>query len=334
MKSKSDKRNILDDSVSSILFFQRLFPSANSILVRGNRPILIDPGFQTDLSETEQLISNAGVPPSQVALIVNTHYHSDHVGGNHGFQTHWHTPIAASAIDARLINDRDRDACAAEWLGQPVEPYRVDQALMPGDVLSTGAVDLEVIAAPGHTLGHIVLFARESGVLIAGDTFHADDVAWLNVFREGAAAIYRMMDTLDRLAALPLKRSYSGHGAPCETPIHTIDAARRRYEKWIHDPQKIGWHACKRIFTYALMLEDGMIRPEIERYLLRANWFYDYARFVFDQSPAEFVQPLLDECTRSGGAEWRGDKLYARAPYVAPPRGYADSAKPPKDWDR
>ena len=72
-----------------IIFFERKFPSANMILIKDELPILIDTGFGSDVKETEQLIKEAGVSPEELHLIVNTHYHSDHAGGNFHFQKNY-----------------------------------------------------------------------------------------------------------------------------------------------------------------------------------------------------------------------------------------------------
>jgi len=122
------------------------------VLIRGEHPILVDTGFGGNLPETENLLRGAGVPPEELALIVNTHYHCDHVGGKSGLQRRYGTPIAAHRWDADLINRRDREVCSAEWLDQPVEPYRVDRPLSGGDEIETGSVSLQVLHTPGHTL--------------------------------------------------------------------------------------------------------------------------------------------------------------------------------------
>ena len=47
----------------SIIFWQRIFPSANMTLILGEKPILIDTGFGSDFPETCQLLDSVGVPP-------------------------------------------------------------------------------------------------------------------------------------------------------------------------------------------------------------------------------------------------------------------------------
>src|SRR5579875_3923092 len=85
-------------------FFERPYPSANMVLIRGKHPILVDTGFGSDLGITEQMIREAGVAPERLSLIVNTHYHVDHTGGNHGLQQQYHVPIAAHCWEAVLVN--------------------------------------------------------------------------------------------------------------------------------------------------------------------------------------------------------------------------------------
>lgn len=316
-------------------FFQRDFPSANMLLVGGPRPILIDSGFGSDLTETERLLRAAGTPPEALQVIVNTHYHADHVGGNHGLQARYGLAVATHRTEGRLINQRDPEACNATWLNQPVEPYMVDQLLEAGDILDTGAVQLEVIPTPGHTLGHIALYARAEQVMIWGDVAHADDVSWINIFREGAGAMHRLMDTLEMLVRLPIKQAFSGHGPAIADPQAAISAALKRYERWLLDPQKIGWHACKRIFAYALMIYPDMTEAGVRDYLLkRSPWFIDYSRYSFHCEPEAFIQPLVDELLRSGAAEWRAGTLVACTPHNIPAPHWPTAPTSLHNWPR
>ncbi len=305
-----------------LTFLERRFPSANSVLLHGERPILVDTGFGSDIAETQALIGAAGVPPEKIALIVNTHYHSDHVGGNHFFQNRFGTPIAAHRWDASLVNRRDREACTAAWLDQPIESYTVQQVLSEGDELSTGSVTLRVLHTPAHTLGHIALYEPHEQVLLCGDVLQRDDVAWLNPFREGAGTLERSIEVLERFAVMSIRVAYSGHGAVIDEPKTAIEAALKRYRSWLTEPEKMAWHGAKRIFAYALMLRDGLQEADVEPYLLECLWLLDFSRHIFNQAPAIFAENLLTEIVRSGAAEWRsevdGKRLVARTPYIAP----------------
>jgi hydroxyacylglutathione hydrolase len=164
------------------------------VVIAGDEPVLVDTGYGSDLARTEELLAESGIGPADLSLLVNTHHHSDHVGGNAGLQGAHGAPVAAHRWEAQMVNRRDPEACSARWLDQPVEPYRVDVPLSEGDQIDAGGVRLEVLHTPGHTLGHLSLWEPEERVLILGDAAHADDVAWINPYREGEGAIGRAME--------------------------------------------------------------------------------------------------------------------------------------------
>jgi hydroxyacylglutathione hydrolase len=321
-------------SLDWLHFFERTFPSANIVLVRGPRPLLIDTGFGSDVQETECLSREAGIPPQSLSLIVNTHYHSDHIGGNSRLQQRYGLPIAAHRWDAALVNQRDREACGAEWLNQAVEPYQVNRPLSEGDEIDTGRIILQVLHTPGYTLGHISLYVPSEQVLFCGDVIHRDDVAWINTFLEGPDALQRAIMTLDRVARLPLRCVYSGHGPAMDQPLVAIDSARRRYEKWLNEPEKVAWHACKRIFAYALMIYNGLPADNVAPYLLEQVWFRDYAHHVFECNPADFIGPLIYEMLRSKAAAWQEGQLVALTPCRPLPSAWALGPTRPRDWPK
>jgi len=83
--------------------------------------------------------------------IYNTHHHGDHVGGNLELKQKTSCKIFASADDKLRIPG-------------------VDKALKHGDKIKLGEHTVNVIATPGHTLGHIVYHFTENNSLFCGDT--------------------------------------------------------------------------------------------------------------------------------------------------------------------
>ena len=315
-----------------IQFFQRAYPSANSVLLLGHRPVLVDTGFGADAPELEAWLMSKGVPPATLSLIINTHSHCDHAGGNHALQRQHHLAIAASAIEAAPVNARDPDACQARWLNQPIEAYQVGRTLEEGDQIATGETVWHVVATPGHTRGHLSLHCRELGVIVLGDALHDADIGWLNPYREGTDSLERTEETLARLERLPASVGYSGHGPAITDLPAAIARARRRLQGWRQNALGIAWHACKRIFAHALMLENGLADAEMAAYLLACPWFCDHAQLAFGVSPERFVPMLVDEMLRADAAYWQGEKLVARAPFRPIPRGWPHSPARPALW--
>jgi len=318
--------------VSPVSFFQRPYPSANAVLLHGSRPVLADTGFGADVAELTTWLDSRGVPPAGLSLIVNSHFHCDHAGGNHALQEQYGVPIAAQADEAALVNRRDPDACRANWLRQPIEPYRVNRLLYDGDTVGTGEVAWQVVATPGHTIGHISLHSAEHGILVLGDALHNADVGWLNPYREGPDALDRAAETIERLSVLPARIGYSGHGPAITDLPAAFDRARRRLRSWREQPERIAWHACRRIFAHALMLTDGLKRAAIPPVLLDAPWFRDHAAQAFGMTPEAFVPPLLLEMVRSDAAHWRGERLVASAIHHVPAAHWARAPTDPAAW--
>lgn len=111
-------------------------------------------------------------------LILNTHWHPDHAGGN-------------AEVKA---------ATGAEVVG-PKEVTRIaplDREVAGGDHVMLGQTRFDVIESGGHTLGHIAFHAADARVAFVGDTLFA--LGCGRIF-EGDAA--QMWASLQRLAALP-----------------------------------------------------------------------------------------------------------------------------------
>jgi hydroxyacylglutathione hydrolase len=111
-------------------------------------------------------------------VIMNTHWHPDHAGGNAEVQ---------AATGAQIVG--------------PAEVSRIaplDRTVSDGDVVDLGDTRFEVIGCGGHTLGHIAYFSAAEPAAFVGDTLFA--LGCGRVF-EGTAE--QMWTSLQRLAALP-----------------------------------------------------------------------------------------------------------------------------------
>jgi glyoxylase-like metal-dependent hydrolase (beta-lactamase superfamily II) len=313
-----------------VAFFQRPFPSANAVLLRGERPVLVDGGFGADVPALVEWLIAQRVPPERLSLLVNTHFDCDHAGANHALAAAYGLPIATGDSEAAMVNARHPEACRARYLHQPVEPYRVAWALQPGDTVDTGGVAWRVVATPGHTAGHISLFSGDHGMLITGDAVHSDDLGWVDA--TDPAALDAAEATMRQLATLALSRAYSGHGPVTTDPADAIATAARRLVAWRRDPERMAWHGAKRVFAYGLMVGGGLPEHAIAPYLLACPWFSDYAATPFRVPPADLVAPLLAEMLRSGAARWDGPLLVAGSPFTPPVPGWAHAATEPSQW--
>ncbi len=114
-----------------------------------------------------------------LSLILNTHHHSDHVGGNDKLQREYGAPIIGPAKEKNRITGLSR-------------------AVNHGDVVTFSTLRGEVIATQGHTAGHISFYFPQIKALFCGDTLFSLGCGKLF---EGTAV--EMWDSLKLLRALP-----------------------------------------------------------------------------------------------------------------------------------
>ena len=149
-------------------------------LRRGSAAVVVDPG---DANPVLDYLSNEGL---QLAAILATHHHSDHVGGNITLQSKYNVPVFGPARE---------------------KIPGITRQLREGDIVEVPGIGLhlEVLDIPGHTLGHIAYFG--DGVLFCGDTLFSCGCGRLF---EGSPA--QMYASLSKLAALPGNTLvYCGH---------------------------------------------------------------------------------------------------------------------------
>jgi len=109
-------------------------------------------------------------------VILNTHHHPDHVGGNSGIKARYNCPIVAPAADRHRISGVDEE----------------------GDTVILGAGEGRVLEVPGHTSGHIAYHFPEQKALFCGDTLFS-----LGCGRLFEGTPEQMWESLSKLKALP-----------------------------------------------------------------------------------------------------------------------------------
>jgi hydroxyacylglutathione hydrolase len=287
---------------NDIVFLQARWPSANSYLVTSDPPVLIDTGYCTEEPQLEAALRAHGLAPGDIGLIVNTHSHSDHIGGNRAVAARSGAPIAMHPYEGGPINQGHWWRTGLRYLDQEAPRFQVGRYVEDGEVLQCGSVRLEVMHVPGHSSGSIALFERTRETLIIGDVFHGDDVGWINEPIEGAIAVHNARRSIERLARLPVRRAYSGHGPALTDVASSADAAMRRIDAFIVDPRRMAIHGMKRVFVYALMIHGGIAEREVVAYLQQTLWFPEFCVRYFDGEPGETVAGRLRDELLSAGA--------------------------------
>lgn len=311
-----------------VTWVQRPFPDANLLLLSGRHPALIDSGFVGHAPETAAWVRER---TTDLELVVNTHWHSDHVGGNALLQAGG-AGIAASAADADDLAASDPGCCVAEYLDQPVAPYTVDVSLDDGAVLDLGEAQWQVVATPGHTAGHLALWQPAERLLVVGDALSGYDVGWVNTALDGQAATQAALTSLQRLADLSPRVLLTAHGPLPTDTAATLDKALQRAQRLVDDPDGAVWYGARRVLAFALMIHDGVPTEQVEEYLLARAWLQDAATLL-RRHPADLAEELVRTMLASGALVTGDGRLRAAAPHTRVPQERLQLPYP-RDWPR
>ncbi len=178
--------------------------------------LLVDPAYDVD-----GLLDSLEADAMTCSGVLATHYHPDHVGGEMmGFSIE-----GISRLLERAAVPIHIQAAEAEYVKKVTGV--ADDCLVchhSADVVTVGAVEVELIATPGHTPGSQCFLV--DGKLVAGDTLFLEGCGRMDLPGSDPAQMYESLTT--RLARVPDDAVlYPGHRYSLESSA-TMAATRER----------------------------------------------------------------------------------------------------------
>ena len=243
------------------------------------------------MDKTLAVLRQNGVEPAFIQRLINTHGHSDHIGGNGAIQRLSGCTISASPLTAYWLNTHDRHNLWLDHFGQVIEFTAVDTIIEPDTVVSLGGIDFEVLSLPGHGPGTIGFYQPDSRVMICADALWEHDVAMLNVVIHGETVLDDAQSTLDKLRGHDIRVAIPGHGGLITDMEANLDSAARRLASFRKDPNKLAWHLARRILMFTLLRYQPIEQGDLWAIVAQSPWIHDYA-------------PLC-------GREWTPESLFA-----------------------
>lgn len=174
--------------------------------------IVIDPG-----DEGERILQRVATLGIQVAAVVLTHFHFDHVLAAEEVARDSEAHIAIHRADSRWLEESP--PLFRQFIPHPPS-LRASLLLAEGDELAFGGARLKVLHTPGHSPGGISLWSEAEGLVFTGDALFAGSVGRTDLPGGNHAKLIDGIRT--RLLALPDETIvYPGHG-----PSTTVGAER------------------------------------------------------------------------------------------------------------
>jgi glyoxylase-like metal-dependent hydrolase (beta-lactamase superfamily II) len=206
------------------------------LIVGGKRALLFDTGM--GISDVKKVTAELTKLP---IVVLNSHTHDDHVGGNWQFSTIYGMDTDFTRENARGSRaDAQAEITPDQICGTlptrfdsktyATRPWKITAYTHDGDRFDLGGRTLDVIATPGHTPDAISLLDRANGLLFTGDTYYPAPI-WL--FRP-ETDLDAYAASIRRLAALApqIKVVIGAHNIPVASPavlprlVAAFDAVR------------------------------------------------------------------------------------------------------------
>jgi glyoxylase-like metal-dependent hydrolase (beta-lactamase superfamily II) len=192
------------------------------LIVGQKQALLFDTGM--GIADLRKVISRL---TSRPVVVLNSHTHDDHVGGNWQFNFVYGIDTAFTRENAKgSTADAQAEIAPGEICGDlpkgfdpkayKTRPWRISAFIHDGFKINLGGRTVEVIATPGHTPDAIALIDRGNKLLFTGDTYYPAPI-WLYRPETDLAAYEK---SIARLAALApeVKIVLGAHNIPVAPP--------------------------------------------------------------------------------------------------------------------
>jgi glyoxylase-like metal-dependent hydrolase (beta-lactamase superfamily II) len=296
--------------LKDLYFIERGFLNANHFVYRSENPTLIDTAYIAGYDETTGLIEQLDVKLSDVELIVSTHCHCDHIGGNKRIQDQSGCDIALHKIGKYFIDTRDDWATWWQYYNQEAAFFDCTMALNDGDVLSIGPHEFEVIHTPGHAAEGIVLYNRNARLLISSDTLWKNDMALMTLRIEGSAALFHMLESLEKLEALDVQVVYPGHGPPFRDMQKALFKTRKRLNYFMNHRDQLGLDVLKKIMIYTLMMRKTVDKRSFFDDLMQTHWYKETVDLYFNGEYRAKYEAVMQDFRKRGIVKEKHDKIF------------------------
>ncbi|KXB07577.1 hypothetical protein AKJ54_00060 [candidate division MSBL1 archaeon SCGC-AAA382K21] len=191
---------------------------SNIFLIKNDKIVLVDAGTGLNSKRVDQKFREFGIKPEEIDILVNTHCHVDHSGGDSNILEASNCELMTSKPAAEALRTADGEATLGRRFGLKIEPLEVSRVLEEGDEIELGKSTLKILSTPGHSNGSISLYEPREKALFSGDVVFRGGIGRTDFPTSDPRA---MKKSLQKLSKLDVEKLYPGHG-----PIAEEDAKK------------------------------------------------------------------------------------------------------------
>ena len=297
---------------SGISVLERGWLSSNNIVIIGrDQCALIDSGYCTHREQTLLLVEST-LQGRPLDLLLNTHLHSDHVGGNAALQARYtamQTLIPPG--HAQFVTEWDTEKLTYKPTGQNCPQFRFDGTLQPGTEMRLGDLAWQVHAAPGHDSHSVILFEPISRTLVSADALWERGFGVVFPELDGDDDFHEVAQTLDVIEALKPVLVIPGHGSPFADAPAALARARQRLDGFVSDPARHLQHAAKVLLKFKLLEWQSVSLSGLLAWAEATPYVAKLVELQYaGHTLAEALDVLVQDLVRAGAATLQGQQLH------------------------
>ncbi|NMG75834.1 MBL fold metallo-hydrolase [Aromatoleum diolicum] len=296
----------------SIRVLERGWLSSNNVLLfDGAEAAVIDSGYVSHGDQTVALVREL-LGGRRLTRLINTHSHSDHIGGNATLQRTFGCSITVPAGMIPTVAAWDEDALLLSTAAQAGERFHADHGLHAGGSIEMGELVWQAMAAPGHDMDALVFHNPDRRILISGDALWRDGfgILFAEVLGTGDG-IGAARRTLEAIARLPVDVVIPGHGAPFVEVDDALARAFGRLRAFEEDGSRMARNAIRACVTFSLLDVRSIALDGLAEHLHSVPLYREANARFLGLSPEALADWLVADLIRAGVARRSGNRLLA-----------------------
>jgi len=296
---------------TGVQVIERGWLSANMIVAVGRyNTAVVDSGYCSHAEQTVSLVS-AALHDAPLDLLLNTHLHSDHCGGNFALQSAYATlKTLIPPGHAPYVADWNPVELTHTPTGQLCPQFQYQGLLIPGTEVMLGDSLWQIHAAAGHDPHSVVLFEANTRTLISADALWENGFGVVFPELEGQEAFLGVGETLDLIQQLKPLTIIPGHGRVFAYSEDVLERSRQRLAAFISNPCKHARHAAKVLLKFKLLEVQMQSYGKFKTWALATSYFeLVRSHFFNDMTLSDWIDQMIIELIDSGVVKKDGETI-------------------------
>ena len=292
---------------------ERGWLSSNSIVFDEGRSIsVVDTGYVSHAPLLVQLLEQLR-RDRPLARIINTHLHSDHVGGNAALRACFRPAITIPPGMADAVRRWDERTLNYAATGQQCARFDYDALIEVDRPLCLGGLEWEVIPGGGHDPQMVLFYSHDERILVSADALWQNGFGVIFPELEGDSGFAEQQQVLERIGALSPRTVIPGHGPVFTEAEAALEVAWRRLEYLRSDPERNARHASKVLIKFWLLDVRSATTEQLHRHFAATEYLrLIHRRYFPRQDFVQMIDAQVAELVRAGAAEFIGGVLHNR----------------------